>query len=93
MSTIAASAVQVVAADIPALGDCSYLGHDGSSALVIDGRAARPPLLSVPGSSGSRARFGWMFAGNGASRAGTRPAYPARSAAVPGPSASRRAAP
>jgi len=74
MSTIAASAVQVVAADIPALGDCSYLGHDGSSALVIDGRAARPPLLSVPGSSGSRARFGWMFAGNGASRAGTRPA-------------------
>ena len=36
MSTIAETGVQVVAVETPALGDRSYLAHDGSSALVID---------------------------------------------------------
>jgi len=36
MGTIAGTGVQVVAVDTPALGDRSYLAHDGRSAVVID---------------------------------------------------------
>ena len=36
MGTIAESGVQVVAVDTPALGDRSYLAHDGQSAFVVD---------------------------------------------------------
>src|SRR5260370_20130690 len=36
MSTTAESGVEVVAIDTPALGDRSYLVHDGEVALVID---------------------------------------------------------
>jgi hypothetical protein len=36
MSITAGSGVEVVAIDTPALGDRSYLAHDGSAALVID---------------------------------------------------------
>jgi hypothetical protein len=36
MDTTAGSGVEIVAIDTPALGDRSYLAHDGSAALVID---------------------------------------------------------
>ena len=36
MSITAGSGVEVVAIDTPALGDRSYLAHDGSVALVVD---------------------------------------------------------
>jgi len=36
MSTTAGAGVEVVAIDTPALGDRSYLAHDGSVALVVD---------------------------------------------------------
>jgi hydroxyacylglutathione hydrolase len=47
MSTIAESGVQVVAVDTAALGDRSYLGHDGSSALVIDPQRDIDRILAV----------------------------------------------
>ena len=36
MSSAAGSSVEVVAIDTPALGDRSYLAHDGEAALVVD---------------------------------------------------------
>ena len=52
MSTIAVSGAQVVAVDTPALGDRSYLAHDGSSALVIDPQRDIDRILAEAGRLG-----------------------------------------
>ena len=52
MSSIAVSGAQIVAVETPALGDRSYLAHDGSSALVIDPQRDIDRILAEAGKLG-----------------------------------------
>ena len=52
MNAIEESGVQVVAVDTAALGDRSYLAHDGSSALVIDPQRDIDRILAEAGRLG-----------------------------------------
>ena len=54
MSTTAGSGVEVVAIDTPALGDRSYLAHDGSVALVVDPQRDIDRVLALAASRGVR---------------------------------------
>ena len=54
MSTTAGSGVEVVAIDTPALGDRSYLAHDGAVALVIDPQRDIDRVLAVAAARGVR---------------------------------------
>ncbi len=54
MSTTAGSGVGVVAIDTPALGDRSYLAHDGEVALVIDPQRDIDRVLAVAAARGVR---------------------------------------
>ena len=53
MSTTAGSGVEVVAIDTPALGDRSYLAHDGSVALVVDPQRDIDRVLALAAGRGS----------------------------------------
>ena len=52
MSTTAGSGVEVVAIDTPALGDRSYLAHDGEVALVIDPQRDIDRVLALAAARG-----------------------------------------
>jgi hydroxyacylglutathione hydrolase len=54
MSITAGSGVEVVAIDTPALGDRSYLAHDGSAALVIDPQRDIDRVLALAAARGVR---------------------------------------
>ena len=54
MSTTAGSGVEVVAIDTPALGDRSYLAHDGSVALVVDPQRDIDRVLALAAGRGVR---------------------------------------
>ena len=54
MSTTAGSGVGVVAIDTPALGDRSYLAHDGEVALVIDPQRDIDRVLALAAARGVR---------------------------------------
>ena len=54
MSTTAGSGVEVVAIDTPALGDRSYLAHDGEVALVADPQRDIDRVLAVAAARGVR---------------------------------------
>jgi hydroxyacylglutathione hydrolase len=54
MSTTAGSGVEVVAIDTPALGDRSYLAHDGSVALVVDPQRDIDRVLALAATRGVR---------------------------------------
>ena len=54
MSTTAGSGVEVVAIDTPALGDRSYLAHDGEVALVIDPQRDIDRVLALAAARGVR---------------------------------------
>ena len=54
MSTTAGSGVEVVAIDTPALGDRSYLAHDGEVALVVDPQRDIDRLLALAAAGGVR---------------------------------------
>ena len=54
MSTAAGSGVEVVALDTPALGDRSYLAHDGEVALVIDPQRDIDRVLALAAARGVR---------------------------------------
>jgi hydroxyacylglutathione hydrolase len=54
MSTTAGSGVEVVAIDTPALGDRSYLVHDGEVALVIDPQRDIDRVLALAAARGVR---------------------------------------
>lgn len=54
MSTAAGSGVEVVAIDTPALGDRSYLAHDGSVALVVDPQRDIDRVLALAAGPGVR---------------------------------------
>ncbi len=54
MSTTAGSGVEVVAIDTPALGDRSYLAHDGEVAVVIDPQRDIDRLLALAAARGVR---------------------------------------
>src|SRR5512142_1229841 len=54
MSTTAGSGVEVVAIDTPALGDRSYLAHDGSVALVVDPQRDIDRVLALAAARGVR---------------------------------------
>ncbi len=54
MSTTAGSRVEVVAIDTPALGDRSYLVHDGEVALVIDPQRDIDRVLALAAARGLR---------------------------------------
>ena len=54
MSTTAGSGVEVVAIDTPALGDRSYLAHDGEVALVIDPQRDIDRVLALAAAKGVR---------------------------------------
>ncbi len=54
MSTAAGSGVEVVAIDTPALGDRSYLAHDGEVALVIDPQRDIDRVLALAATRGVR---------------------------------------
>jgi len=54
MSTAAGSGVEVVAIDTPALGDRSYLAHDGEVALVIDPQRDIDRVLALAAARGVR---------------------------------------
>ncbi len=54
MSITAGSGVEVVAIDTPALGDRSYLAHDGSVALVIDPQRDIDRVMSLAAARGVR---------------------------------------
>ena len=54
MSTTAGSGVEVVAIDTPALGDRSYLAHDGEVALVIDPQRDIDRVLALATARGVR---------------------------------------
>ena len=54
MSTTAGSGVEVVAIDTPALGDRSYLVHDGEVALVIDPQRDIDRVLALSAARGVR---------------------------------------
>jgi hydroxyacylglutathione hydrolase len=54
MSITAGSGVEVIPIDTPALGDRSYLAHDGSVALVIDPQRDIDRLLALAAARGVR---------------------------------------
>jgi hydroxyacylglutathione hydrolase len=54
MSATAGSGVEVVAIDTPALGDRSYLAHDGDVALVVDPQRDIDRLLELAAARGVR---------------------------------------
>ena len=54
MSTTTGSGVEVVAIDTPALGDRSYLAHDGQVALVIDPQRDIDRVLALAADRGVR---------------------------------------
>ena len=54
MSTTAGSGVEVVAIDTPALGDRSYLAHDGEVALVVDPQRDIDRVLDLAAARGVR---------------------------------------
>ena len=54
MGTTAGSGVEVVAIDTPALGDRSYLAHDGEVALVIDPQRDIDRVLALAAARGVR---------------------------------------
>ena len=54
MSTTAGSGAEVVAIDTPALGDRSYLAHDGEVALVIDPQRDIDRVLALAAARGVR---------------------------------------
>ncbi len=54
MSTTAGSGVEVVAIDTPALGDRSYLAHDGQVAVVIDPQRDIDRVLALAAARGVR---------------------------------------
>ena len=54
MSTTAGSGVEVIPIDTPALGDRSYLAHDGSVALVIDPQRDIDRVLALAAARGVR---------------------------------------
>ena len=54
MSTTAGSGVEVVAIDTPALGDRSYLAHDGDVALVVDPQRDIDRMLELAAARGVR---------------------------------------
>ena len=54
MSTTAGSGVEVVAIDTPALGDRSYLAHDGDVALVVDPQRDIDRVLALAAARGVR---------------------------------------
>jgi hydroxyacylglutathione hydrolase len=54
MSITAGSGVEVVAIDTPALGDRSYLAHDGSAALVVDPQRDIDRVLALAAARGVR---------------------------------------
>jgi len=54
MSTTAGSGVEVVAVDTPALGDRSYLAHDGEAALVVDPQRDIDRVLDLAAARGVR---------------------------------------
>jgi hydroxyacylglutathione hydrolase len=54
MSTTAGSGVEVVAIDTPALGDRSYLAHDGDVAMVVDPQRDIDRVLDLAAARGVR---------------------------------------
>jgi hydroxyacylglutathione hydrolase len=54
MSMTAGSGVEIVAIDTPALGDRSYLAHDGSVALVVDPQRDIDRVLALAAARGVR---------------------------------------
>ena len=54
MSTTAGSGVEVLAIDTPALGDRSYLAHDGEVALVVDPQRDIDRVLALAAARGVR---------------------------------------
>ena len=54
MSTAAGSGVKVVAIDTPALGDRSYLAHDGEVAVIIDPQRDIDRVLALAAARGVR---------------------------------------
>ena len=54
MSTTAASGIEVVAIDTPALGDRSYLAHDGDVAVVVDPQRDIDRVLAMAAARGVR---------------------------------------
>jgi hydroxyacylglutathione hydrolase len=54
MSTTAGPSVEVVAIDTPALGDRSYLAHDGEAAVVIDPQRDIDRVLALAAARGVR---------------------------------------
>ena len=54
MSATAGSGVEVVAIDTPALGDRSYLAHDGDVALVVDPQRDIDRMLDLAAARGVR---------------------------------------
>ena len=54
MSTTAGSDVEVVAIDTPALGDRSYLAHDGNVAVIIDPQRDIDRVLALAAARGVR---------------------------------------
>ena len=54
MSTTTGSGVEVVAIDTPALGDRSYLAHDGQVALVVDPQRDIDRVLALAADRGVR---------------------------------------
>ncbi len=54
MSTTAGSGVEIVAIDTPALGDRSYLAHDGRVALVVDPQRDIDRVLALAAARGVR---------------------------------------
>jgi len=54
MSTTAGSGVEVVAIDTPALGDRSYLAHDGDVALIVDPQRDIDRVLALAAARGVR---------------------------------------
>jgi glyoxylase-like metal-dependent hydrolase (beta-lactamase superfamily II)/rhodanese-related sulfurtransferase len=54
MSTTAGSGVEVVAIDTPALGDRSYLAHDGDVAVVVDPQRDIDRVLDLAAARGVR---------------------------------------
>ena len=52
MSTTAGSGVEVVAIDTSALGDRSYLAHDGDVALVVDPQRDIDRMLDLAAARG-----------------------------------------
>jgi glyoxylase-like metal-dependent hydrolase (beta-lactamase superfamily II) len=54
MSTTAGSGVEVLAIDTPALGDRSYLAHDGEVAVIVDPQRDIDRVLALAAARGVR---------------------------------------